>query len=102
RLLAEQDRLQLARERLRAARVAERSLDALSLAAGYLGAYAVEKRAFGGLDFADLIEKTKALLSANQAAAWVLYKLDGGIDHILVDEAQDTAPDQWEIVRALT
>ena len=35
-------------------------------------------------------------------AAWVLYKLDGGIDHILVDEAQDTAPEQWEIVRALT
>ncbi len=32
----------------------------------------------------------------------MLYKLDGGIDHILVDEAQDTAPDQWAIVRALT
>ena len=32
----------------------------------------------------------------------MLYKLDGGIDHILVDEAQDTAPDQWDIVRALT
>jgi ATP-dependent helicase/nuclease subunit A len=34
-------------------------------------------------------------------AAWVLYKLDGGIDHILVDEAQDTAPEQWDIVRSL-
>jgi ATP-dependent helicase/nuclease subunit A len=102
RLCAEQDRLETARARLRGARVADRTLDALRLAAAYLGAYRFEKQAAGGLDFADLIEKTKALLSRNQAAAWVLYKLDGGIDHILVDEAQDTAPDQWEIVRALT
>jgi ATP-dependent helicase/nuclease subunit A len=101
-LLAEQDRLAEARERLRAARVAEWTLDALALAQGYLAAYAIEKRFSGALDFADLIEKTRALLAQNQAAAWVLYKLDGGIDHILVDEAQDTAPDQWEIVRALT
>jgi ATP-dependent helicase/nuclease subunit A len=32
----------------------------------------------------------------------VLYKLDGGIDHVLVDEAQDTNPDQWEVIRRLT
>jgi ATP-dependent helicase/nuclease subunit A len=102
RLLNEQDRLERARERLRGARVAVSTIDALRLAAAYLEFYRFEKQAFGALDFADLIEKTKALLSKNQAAAWVLYKLDGGIDHILVDEAQDTAPDQWEIVQALT
>jgi ATP-dependent helicase/nuclease subunit A len=102
RLLDEQDRLEGLRERLRGARVAVSTLDALSLGQAYLTAYAIEKQAFGGLDFADLIEKTKALLSKSQAAAWVLFKLDGGIDHILVDEAQDTAPDQWDIVRALT
>lgn len=102
RLREEQERLELARERHRGARVAVSTIDALSLAHAYLTAYAIEKQAFGGLDFADLIEKTKALLTARQAAAWVLFKLDGGIDHILVDEAQDTAPDQWDIVRALT
>ena len=32
----------------------------------------------------------------------MLYKLDGGIDHVLVDEAQDTNPDQWEVIRRLT
>ncbi len=72
------------------------------LAQAYLEAYRIEKASAGALDFADLIEKTKALLAGRPAAAWVLYKLDGGIDHILVDEAQDTAPDQWDIVRALT
>ncbi len=34
--------------------------------------------------------------------SWVLYKLDGGIDHILIDEAQDTNPDQWEVIQALS
>jgi ATP-dependent helicase/nuclease subunit A len=32
----------------------------------------------------------------------VLYKLDGGLDHILIDEAQDTSPEQWAIVRSIT
>ena len=65
---------------------------ALTLAFAYLAAYAGEKTSAGALDFADLIEKTRALLASRPAAAWVLYKLDGGVDHILVDEAQDTAP----------
>ncbi|MEN2494967.1 MAG: ATP-dependent helicase/nuclease subunit A [Hyphomicrobiaceae bacterium hypho_1] len=54
------------------------------------------------LDFEDLITKSASLLAANDAADWVLYKLDGGIDHILVDEAQDTSPMQWNIIEALT
>ena len=101
-LLEEQDRLAIVRERIRGARVAADTLDALVLAEAYLQAYRIEKASAGALDFADLIEKTKALLASRPAAAWVLFKLDGGIDHILVDEAQDTAPDQWDIVRALT
>ena len=101
-LLDEQDRLAIVRERIRGARVAADTLDALVLAEAYLASYRIEKASAGALDFADLIEKTNALLAGRPAAAWVLYKLDGGIDHILVDEAQDTAPDQWDIVRALT
>ena len=53
------------------------------------------------LDFDDLIERTTGLLSDSSAADWVLYKLDGGLDHILVDEAQDTSPMQWQIVETL-
>lgn len=102
RLIGEQERLAQVREQIRGARVAADTLDALILAQAYLAAYRIEKAEAGALDFADLIEKTKALLANRPAAAWVLFKLDGGIDHILVDEAQDTAPDQWDIVRALT
>jgi ATP-dependent helicase/nuclease subunit A len=53
------------------------------------------------LDFDDLIRTTANLLGASDAAEWVLYKLDGGLDHILVDEAQDTSPIQWQVVKAL-
>ena len=102
RLLDEQDRLAIARERIRAACVVTDTLDALVLAEAYLASYRIEKASASALDFADLIEKTRQLLGNRPAAAWVLYKLDGGIDHVLVDEAQDTAPDQWDIVRALT
>ena len=52
------------------------------------------------LDYDDLIDKTLALF-ARSSAAWVLYKLDLGIDHVLIDEAQDTSPKQWEIVRTI-
>ena len=55
----------------------------------------------GLLDYDDLIQRTLILLSQQDATPWVLYKLDGGIDHILVDEAQDTNPAQWQIVQRL-
>ncbi len=63
--------------------------------------YSVSKARRAALDFDDLIRHTAQLLSTSAQAQWVLYKLDGGLDHILVDEAQDTSPLQWKIVRAL-
>lgn len=60
------------------------------------------KKASGGwLDFDDLIAKAGALLSDPSVAQWVLFRLDGGIDHILVDEAQDTSPGQWRVIERL-
>ena len=100
-LIAAQDALQAARETAASAQTAQDTVHALVLAHAYLAAYEIEKKAVGGLDFADLIEKTRELTADAPQAAWVLYKLDGGVAHMLVDEAQDTAPDQWAIVRAL-
>jgi ATP-dependent helicase/nuclease subunit A len=101
-LLLEQAKLEAARERVRAAKVAEDTQNALLLAGLYIERHMAEKAARGALDFTDLIDKTRVLLTEKVEAAWVLYKLDGGVDHILLDEAQDTAPEQWEILRALT
>lgn len=74
----------------------------LHLAYTVLEQYQKQKQSAGLLDFDDLISATKNLLSRSHAAAWVLFKLDGGIDHILVDEAQDSNADQWTIIRMLT
>ncbi len=60
-------------------------------------AYAQAKTARASLDFDDLIVLTRRLLSGD-GAAWVLYKLDQGLDHILLDEAQDTGPDAWDVI----
>src|SRR5215211_7389407 len=64
--------------------------------------YRAEKERRGLLDYDDLIDKTLALLSGDGSTAWVMYKLDLGIDHVLIDEAQDTSPKQWEVIRRLT
>ena len=92
-----------AEERRRAAHAASLAEAALTLADAVRKIYAQEKRFRGVLDYDDLIaESLKLLAQKREAAAWVLYKMDGGLDHILIDEAQDTSPEQWDIVRALT
>jgi ATP-dependent helicase/nuclease subunit A len=101
RLIAERERLIATRDRAKAAKVAEDTVAALTLARVYANVYEAEKHRHGGLDFTDLIDRTWRLLTERADAAWVLFKLDWGVDHILVDEAQDTAPGQWAIVRAL-
>jgi ATP-dependent helicase/nuclease subunit A len=74
---------------------------ALSLALRLDQAYGDAKAHAGALDFDDLIERAQALLERSEAAPWVLYKLDGGLDHILIDEGQDTSPAQWALIDPL-
>jgi ATP-dependent helicase/nuclease subunit A len=85
----------------RALRVAALSTALVRLAAPVLQGYAAHKDTAGLLDYDDLIGRARGLLH-DPGVAWVLYKLDGGIDHLLLDEVQDTAPEQWQIAEALT
>lgn len=95
-------RLKQAEQDLNAAEAAGRTLALLGLAAPLLARYRDLKRRRGALDFDDLIEAARGLLTRPGLSLWVLYKLDRGIDHVLLDEAQDTSPDQWELIEALT
>ena len=101
-LVEEQTRLHETLCRAQGARIARDTVMALTLARVYAALYEDEKARRGALDFSDLIARTLALVTVRSDAAWVLYKLDGGIDHVLVDEAQDTAPEQWDILRTFS
>ena len=74
----------------------------LILAGTIVSKFENAKRALGVYDFDDLILRTRDLLTDRQSAQWILYKLDCGVEHVLVDEAQDTSLAQWQIVNALT
>ena len=100
RLMAEQDRVCKLLERERAVRARERTRALVTIAADVIARYAREKARRALLDYDDLIDKTLELFG-RASAAWVLYKLDLGIDHVLIDEAQDTSPKQWSIVRTI-
>ena len=78
---------------------AEQTAHMLTIAQALIGRYEYLKRVRSYLDFDDLIGRTAAMLKRAGTGAWVRYKLDQGIDHILVDEAQDTSPLQWDVVK---
>jgi ATP-dependent helicase/nuclease subunit A len=101
RLMSEQERVCALIERRRAVETRERTASLVTIAAEVIARYRAEKDRRGLLDYDDQIEKTLHLLSEDRAQ-WVHYKLDLGIDHVLIDEAQDTSPKQWEIVKRLT
>lgn len=94
-------RLETAATRMRAAKIADLSEAVLTVASWMSEDYQRAKRAERAMDFNDLIYLTRDLLTRKAVADWVSYKLDGGIEHILLDEAQDTSPDQWAIIDAL-
>jgi len=79
----------------------DRALTLHRFAAVFLPLYETRKAQRGWLDFDDLITRASTLLNDPSDAAWVLFRLDGGIDHILVDEAQDTSPEQWRVIESL-
>ncbi len=100
RLQDEQTRVCALLDRERALHARERTRALVTIAKAVIDRYQAEKDRRGLLDYDDLIDKTLPLLS-DGSAAWVHYKLDLGIDHMLIDEAQDTSPKQWEIIRQL-
>ena len=101
-LMAEGARLLRLEAKARTAATLQATAAALRVGHAILEAYTAGKRRQALVDYDDLILAVEDLLTRMPSVApWVLYKLDGGIDHLLVDEAQDTNPEQWAVVRAL-
>jgi len=84
-------------EKRRAVIARDRTAALLHIATAAAANYRREKEERGLLDYDDLIDRTLAMLE-RVSSGWVHYKLDQGVDHLLIDEAQDTSPRQWDIV----
>lgn len=95
-------RVEAARSRRLALDQFDRALALAEFASVFLPMFDARMQAGGWLDFDDLIARANGLLTRPDVAQWVLFKLDGGVDHILVDEAQDTSPGQWRIIEQLS
>ncbi len=100
-LTLEAERVHEAESARAAARVLAATMALMAIGTPVLRRYEAAKARAGMLDYDDLIRGAERLLE-DPGSAWVLFKLDGGLDHVLLDEAQDSNPDQWGIVRALT
>lgn len=101
-LTEEAARLEILHDRRKAADILAISSALVTVLKAIDTRYTLAKLARNRLDFDDLITRLVALLNQREARDWVRYKLDSGITHILVDESQDTNPDQWQVVRQLT
>ena len=89
-------------EKIKALQLLKNSYHLFKIGEAVLDLYENMKRQRGVIDFDDQIEKCANLLTRADIRDWIRYRLDRGIDHLLVDEAQDTSPKQWEIINAIT
>jgi len=114
-LLQEAERILDIEDKIKCIKSAALTRDMLHIGVAVIEQYNAMKKARGVLDYDDLINYTMHLLTGkshgfsdlkgvdrSQVMPWILYKMDQGIDHILVDEAQDTNPEQWQIIEALS
>lgn len=101
-LLHEQERVITFQNAFNGLQIVTYSRYMLELMWFFMERFSADKAQYAALDYNDLIRKTVDLLQNSGEQGWVMYKLDGGIDHILLDEAQDTSPAQWEILTMLT
>lgn len=96
-----EDVAEAVREAELAAGAAERALRLAHFGGAFVARYEAAKSSGSLLDFDDLVGRAGALLTESAMAQWALYRLDGGVDHILVDEAQDTSSAQWTVINAV-
>ncbi len=100
-LVSEQDRVYSTQQHILNTQIFEDSLALFDLAAAFAQQYASLKSQKNMLDFDDLILYTRRLFSDPNTMGWVLSQLDLSLSHILVDESQDTSPQQWDILRMM-
>ncbi len=89
------------KRRLNSFKLAQNTSAIYRVANRFIDIYEKLQKQHNVLDFTDIVLATEKLLSNENIAPWILHKTDYGHTHILLDESQDTAPEQWNIMRNL-
>ncbi len=100
-LITEQERVYELDQKITNYTLFQDTIALFDLSAAFASEYKHIKHSKNLLDFEDLILYTRQLFSSPETMGWILSQLDTSLSHILVDEAQDTSPIQWEILRML-
>ena len=100
--IKEQERIYNLFEKIQIVKIVLMTKAALIFAAEFTKIFAKKKQEKASIDYSDIITLTIKLLQDNEFKDWILFKLDQHIDHILVDEAQDTNYEQWELISCLS
>ncbi len=100
-LVAEQNRVYEINQLNRRKNIFENTIALFDLSAEFARTYKQMKSDRNLLDFEDLILYTRRLFESQENMGWVLSQMNTSINHILIDEAQDTSPDQWNIIVSL-
>jgi len=80
----------------------KKTMKFFDLTATFAKEYHKLKKIRNVLDFDDMILYTNRLFSNRDIMGWILSQLDTSLSHILIDEAQDTGVDQWNLLNNLT
>ena len=98
----EQSRLESILEQIKSVKTFLASRNFLYIAAEIINIYSALKNNSNYIDHDDIIYYSLILLDQPDISSWILYKLNYKISHILLDESQDTSPDQWKLMTKLT
>lgn len=88
-------------EMIKSLNILELSMDLIDFGQSFVLHYKKYKQKNNLIDYHDMIRHTKSLLTNSEFRDWILYKIDGKIGHILIDEAQDTSLEQWDLINVL-
>lgn len=97
----DEERVEMGMERMKELRIVRINMEEIKLIENIMKRYKEMKRRRGIMEFEEMIKRKVEMIERNGEGKWVKYKIERGIDNILVDEEKDKRKDKWKVIRML-